>query len=325
MIPVLAFSDRAVTPVRDVGLVRDRLNSLMPKLTEFSVLGERSEFASSKAKLDLPDMTLIALSHTPYQLNRIGCASTEIWIPLSGQMAVSDGQSQFHYGANRAFFCTSEIRNIRTTTSSALGLRFDMHKLNAVRSAMVGSPSLRHVPTHSRIVDLEVQGLNFLALFKNLARQINELQADVVALERLATADSFYRLSASLLEPHLLQDGESPKRWPDHTQKRIAELCEFLRAHLGDPISLTEMEQVSGLSARVLQYNFQKTFGMRPKQWLRQQRLHAARAVILKSGERVKLTALAYDFCFPSPSVFSRAYQMEFGELPSETLAGKSD
>ena len=62
---------------------------------------------------------------------------------------------------------------------------------------------------------------------------------------------------------------------------------------------------------------------MRPKQWLSKQRLHAVRAVLEKPDQPIKLTALAYEFCFSSPSVFSRAYQMEFGELPSETLARK--
>ena len=142
-------------------------------------------------------------------------------------------------------------------------------------------------------------------------------------LEKLAADDVFYRLLAGLLMPETLLANDNTDRALGRSQKQISALCEFLQANLTKPIALTQMEQISGLSARSLQYAFQKSYGMRPKGWVRKQRLHAARAVLLKPDHAVKLTALAYEFCFPSPSVFSHAYQMEFGELPSETLNRK--
>ena len=77
---------------------------------------------------------------------------------------------------------------------------------------------------------------------------------------------------------------------------------------------------MSGLSARVLQRSFQKAFGLRPKQWVRKQRLHAARSLLFTSHEPLTITSLAYDFCFASPSEFASHYLLEFGELPSQTL-----
>ncbi len=323
MIPELAFNNQASTPIRDFRLVRDRLSSLMPKPTEFTILGNRSEFASSKAELRLNDMTLIALSHTPYQLDRSGFAHPEIWIPFAGNMTASDGESEFKYGGSRAYFSTAEIRNIRTTTTSALGVRFNMQRLNAVHATMVGASNIREIPDHSRTLEMNGNGVNFSTLIKNLLRQIDELQMDSTALEKLGIDDSFYRLAVALLNPALLRDPESSGRQRIHSQQGIAKLCDYLSENLKQPISLTDMENISGLSARVLQYSFQKAFGMRPKQWLQKQRLHAARFMLLKCEAPIKVTSLAYEFCFPSPSVFARAYQAEFGELPSETLARK--
>ena len=100
----------------------------------------------------------------------------------------------------------------------------------------------------------------------------------------------------------------------------VAQLCEFFRANLKAPISLTEMGRRSGLSARVLQYSFQKAFGLRPKEWLRKQRLHAARAILLKPMQIISITARAYEFCFASPSDFAHRYKLEFGETPSDTI-----
>ena len=324
MIPALAFNNRTTLPVHDVVEVRDRLDALMPKTMEFAVLGDRTDFVSKKACLTLGDMTLVALSHTPYQLDRSGCVHPEVWLPLSGRLVSSDGRSRFEYGDRLAYFCTSEVRNIRTTTTSALGLRFDLRRLNAVHAAMIGAPSTQDVSTKTRLFALDAHGVDFLALIKNQLRQIDQLQANAAVLQRLGMEDALYRLTVGMLHPDLLLPRDHHRATPNHAQERISRLCEYLRANLDKPLSLTEMERFSGLSARVLQYNFQKAFGMRPKQWLRKQRLHAARAVLLQSAGRVKLTALAYDFCFPGPSVFSRAYRMEFGELPSATRAGKT-
>ena len=323
MIPELPFRQSTSQPVTDSNLVGERLSSFMPKMKDFSVLGSKLEFASNKAALKINGMTLVALSHTPYRLDRMGCRFPEIWLPLSGHMVASDGESKFHYGDGRAYFCNSEIRDIKTSSVSAVGFRFDMQRLQATHAAMVGAQRISDVPFRSRILQLQANGVNFLALFKNAFLQIDALQGNALALERLALDDTFYRLAIWLFHPELLQDTGATNHLRSHSEIRIAKLCAFLRANLHNSISLTQMEQVSGLSARVLQYAFQKAFAMRPKQWLRKERLHAARAVLEKPHQPIKLTALAYEFCFSSPSVFSRAYQIEFGELPSETLARK--
>ena len=323
MIPELAFHHQASKRVTDVTRVQDNLDRLMPTIMEFAVLGRRAGFMSSKAAVDINDLTLIALSHTPYRLDRRGCASPELWIPFSGRLYVSDGRSDFEYGGNRGYLCTSETRNAQTTTVSALGLRFDMQRLNAVHAAIVGAPDVADIPGQTRLVQLDAHGADYLTLIKNVLRQVDELALHSAVLQRLGVDDSLYRIMACLLMPGLLGREEPVAGMRNHVHERVAKLCDFLHGHLNQPVTLTDMEQISGLSARVLQYNFQKSFGMRPKQWLCKQRLHAAHAVLVKSDGRVKLTALAYEYCFPSPSTFSRAYQMEFGELPSETLAEK--
>ena len=232
MIPELAFSDRAALPVTDVRHVRDRLEALMPKTMEFAVLGDRSYFASKKADLTINGMTLVALSHTPYQLDRNGCIHPEIWIPMSGHMDASDGRTKFTYGGLRGYFCTSETRNIRTTTVSALGLRFDLRRLNAVHAAMIGAPSVADLPAHSRLVDLEANGIHFLNLVRNLLRQIDELQANAAVLERMAMDDALYRLIVAMMKPELLLSRDSDSGPQSHSQERIRRLCEYLRANL---------------------------------------------------------------------------------------------
>ena len=85
-----------------------------------------------------------------------------------------------------------------------------------------------------------------------------------------------------------------------------------------------DMEQMSGLSSRVLQYSFKKHFGLRPKEWHRRERLHGARAALMRMDAGLKISSLAFDFGFPSASDFSHRYRQQFGELPSETMQRKA-
>ena len=323
MIPDLAFHQHYSRPVTDAKMVADRLATLMPKTQDFAVVGSPANFVSNKADVKINGMTLVALSHTPYRLDRIGCRFPEVWVPLHGMLTASDGDSRFQYGSDKAYFCASERRDVVTSTVSVVGFRFDMHRLNAVHAAMVGARVLGAIPLQTRTLQLDVNGVNFTALFLNALRQVDQLQSHPAVLEKLAIDDVFYRLLVGLLRPQLLLPVEAPDRTIGRAQKTISALCEFLQANLTKPIGLSQMEQISGLSARSLQYAFQKTYGMRPKEWLRQQRLHAARAMLQKPDQAIRITTLAYDFCFSSPSVFAHAYKMEFGETPSETLVRK--
>ena len=322
MVPDLVFHNHRAPSVTDVNLVGDRLSSLLPRLMDFSAIGSKSAFVSRKADVQINRLNLVALSHTPYRLERIGCKFPEIWIPLTGELVASDGQAQYRHGGDRAYFCNSERRDVETSTVSVIGFRFDMQRLNAVHRSMVGLRSGKDVRTDTRTFQLTANGVSFLPLIQNILRQVDALQGDARVLGNLGVDDSIYRLLATLLEPDILKD-PAPTGQGENSLKRISGLCEFLRANLAEPISLSDMEKISGLSARSLQYAFQKAYGMTPKEWVKIQRLHAAHAILVRSGDYVKLTALAYDFCFPSPSAFSQAYQKQFGELPSETLARK--
>jgi len=321
MVPDLAFHNHGPLSLRDANLVGDRLSSLLPRLIDFSVLGSKSAFASRKADVEINGLKLVALSHSPYHLARVGCQFPEIWVPLTGELVAYDGEAQHRHGGGLAYFCNSDRRDVETSTVSVIGFRFDMQRLNAVHRSMVGLRSARDVRPHTRTIELTANGVNLLPMIQNILRQVDALQGNSRVLGNLAIDDSIYRLLAVILEPDILKDAADPTGRSENSIKRISGLCEFLRATLAEPISLSDMEKLSGLSARSLQYAFQRAYGMTPKEWVKTQRLHAAHAILTRSRDYVKLTALAYDFCFPSPSAFSQAYQKQFGELPSETLA----
>lgn len=89
-------------------------------------------------------------------------------------------------------------------------------------------------------------------------------------------------------------------------------------------LTVAELVEVSGVSARSLYAGFQRFRGVSPMRYLKEVRLERVRAELIEIGrgaaERRTLTAIAGDWGFHHMGDFSSDYRQRFGELPSETL-----
>lgn len=118
----------------------------------------------------------------------------------------------------------------------------------------------------------------------------------------------------------LLQDSASIAKGLSSSRTPIDKICDAVRDLTNNPLTLTEMEQLSGLSARSLQYAFQKRFGRSPMAWQRRERLYLANSMLISSDETIDITSICYQTGVPTPSKLSEYYRRQFGETPSETL-----
>ena len=87
---------------------------------------------------------------------------------------------------------------------------------------------------------------------------------------------------------------------------QIAREGEYRTANLCDRI---------GVSERHLRRVFEEGLGISPKEWLRQERMVAARA-LLREGSPIK--EVASDLGFTNPKVFSRDFQLYYGVKPTD-------
>ncbi len=87
---------------------------------------------------------------------------------------------------------------------------------------------------------------------------------------------------------------------------QIAREGEYRMASLCDRI---------GVSERHLRRVFEEGLGIAPKEWLRQERMVAARA-LLREGSPIK--EIASDLGFTNPKVFSRDFQLFHGVKPTD-------
>lgn len=131
----------------------------------------------------------------------------------------------------------------------------------------------------------------------------------------LCLDDLIRRLIVMLLLPDLLEAATASPFLAEPFAHQ--ELVDWLLAHLQEPINLSDIEKRSSYSRRSLQYAFKQRFGCGPMQWLRQQRLAKARALLEQRAGRGGLREVALACGYMSQASFSRDFVARYGERPS--------
>lgn len=321
MIPTLAFDNSCVTKVVNSHSALEEQQQLFSTQYNYQSLAPKSEFYYRASHLLINELHVSAISHSAIYAQKNDDGFAYLLLPTSGFVEGDTDRGKYFFQPNHsAFLSSNDTKSFKTTARSVVRLTIDFDKINSVFLLMTANHKMIKTSEESRSLPLIVGDMNFAILFESLYQQINSVACNHKILSRLRIDELFYRMCAYLLhQEHFLKEDGSLRRQVE-VRVELRALCEWLNANLTEPVSLTEMERMSGLSARVLQYSFRKSFGLSPKEWLRKQRLHAARAVLLNPNENITLTSLTYDFCFSSPSEFSQYYQHEFGELPSQTM-----
>ncbi|MEM8957690.1 MAG: GlxA family transcriptional regulator [Pseudomonadota bacterium] len=97
---------------------------------------------------------------------------------------------------------------------------------------------------------------------------------------------------------------------------KLAAAIRTMSTQFEDPLSLAEVAESAGISARQLERLFAKYLSQTPKKFYLQQRLENARALLQQTNMTVTEVALASGFT--NASHFSRCYKRHFGKTPMQ-------
>lgn len=141
---------------------------------------------------------------------------------------------------------------------------------------------------------------------------------------QLGYDDSLHRFAATLLQPALLHEQPSDlQRWRERDGRRdFDELLDFIRAHLDQPLRLSDLEARSHYSSRSLQYAFRERLGSTPKQWIRQQRLQRALEQLQDPDRTTSIRQVAWACAYRNMGLFGSDFKRKFGCTPSQARRG---
>ena len=101
---------------------------------------------------------------------------------------------------------------------------------------------------------------------------------------------------------------------------RIARVVSWIDRNLAEPISVTDLEKISGIGSRGLNKIFVADRGMTAMDLVLSRRLEAAHRSLRTGGEHTLVSKIALDCGFTHLGRFAQKYHEAFGERPFETL-----
>ena len=96
----------------------------------------------------------------------------------------------------------------------------------------------------------------------------------------------------------------------------IQKAVQLFSESFDDPISVMRVAEIVGLSPRQMERKFKQATGQSPINFYRSKRMHAARQLVLYSGDNISQIALAVGYSTSAPLV--KYYREEFGHTPLE-------
>lgn len=242
-------------------------------------------------------------------------------LPLAGSTRVTQGRREVVYQAHKtAAFMPAQDSSGIATRRSAVGIAVRPDVLEPLACHMLGrdpggAPLLELAAP--RALPLVSGGVRFDPIFRHLMGLVDQYASSPDLLARSGLEDAIHRAAIMLLHPELFHAQEEKHR-PERRKTALA--CDYIRANLDRKITLTELEQISGLSPRLLQYAFQERYGCSPMQWVTGQRLETVHSALMSAPPGATVSAIASHY-FGNMGDFARKYRDRFGEPPSVTLA----
>jgi AraC-like DNA-binding protein len=250
-------------------------------------------------------------------------AAYAIGLPLAGDMSVSLAGAEVHAGAGEGVIIDpAEVERTRVSGGSHF-VEFHLPKSEVLRLAGAWTAATDgRAPRFSPHLDARLAPrLLFMAAQAAHVLQVPGHPAGVRMLfQRWTEMIALTLLHEQQVDNALARRAGAPAPAPASLRRAI----DFIQAHADGAIGLADIAEAACISASSLLRHFQAHVGMSPYAFLRTVRLERARAELAR-GTPDDIRDIALRWGFQNASKFSRAYQAQFGERPSDTRRRQGD
>lgn len=316
-LPALAFGNAVALATPDSRVAAETWAAMVPSLCTLEV-DRSSPFAAKVVARQVGELGLVTTAVSPSKIRIDDSQGWQLLIPFFGRGHTKFGQTTLPFEGGRSGMLLPNVR--RTTENTAqmiVAARIDIAKLRAIAGVIVGDEAGRDlIGDRAHAIEMRRQRELFPA-FQHLCSLIDATSGNPDYARILGIEDMMYRWTVHALGILPADSGKAPIEATDHS--RLDVVCDLVRTAHERPVTLTEMEAISGLSARALQYGFKARFGCSPMEWQRRERMQHARRRLLLATPDETVTSVAYAMGFCSSAAFSTQYRRYFGETPSQT------
>ncbi|WP_162915115.1 helix-turn-helix domain-containing protein [Desertibaculum subflavum] len=284
------------------------------------VLPERSAELDARASLrGLPHGQLWGCSYgLPLTLRFLESDYVRVQMPLKGTARVTAGGDQIVLDTSRACLSRAAATIEFGEAYEQFALRLPHDLLVRKLTALTGEAAAGRLEFAPEI-DLETPaGRNLRNVMMCMAAAAGDLQGPLAATVLGEIEQSF--LVALLCTANHSQRGLLEHDTQAAAPWQVRRVESYIEAHWREPLSIEDIADAAGTSARSMFRSFQQHRGYSPKEFLKRVRLGHARRLLRDGAPDRTVTDVALDCGFGDLSRFSKDYLAAYGETPSATL-----
>ena len=149
-------------------------------------------------------------------------------------------------------------------------------------------------------------------LSPEIAYNLNDYYAQKI--EQCQSMADTTKVGAQILEDYVARVRESREN-PDVSDS-IRNSCEYIKAHLTEPIQVKKLAQQSGYAEYYFSHKFKKEMGVSVKEYILHEKINQAKVMLTSSDESIQ--KIGDSLAFGSRSYFYTCFQKAEGMSPSE-------
>jgi len=321
ILPSLTFGYTRSKMDLDLVQMQERVNAITNWVSEYDILEPSCVFQHRTAVFSLNQVRVISVASTP-TIMKVNDPDCTIAIPIYGNLQTWVGNRHYQYGPPKlAMFTPPGKRHSEGGMKSVILVSVSVKRLMESARVMLGENIGKLDIQTPRLLDTAHGKMNLLAVIHQACLLVDQFQGDIGLLRNFSPDETIVRAVIMMLAPDCFFSGNNIDAAVGHPKKRMLDnLCDYIVGNLDQPFDLTRLELISGMSARMLQLEFKKRYAATPLQWVREQRLIKAHALLRNPQMTTTVSTIAADCGFDNFSDFAKRYAAVFGELPSETL-----
>jgi len=318
----LAFGHRHAELNQDINSLYDLISGVTPALKAYESLGHAGDFYHRSAFIHMKDLALAATVCSPMAYQVTEDESLYFLLPLHGQASATSQNKHFVASSGLVAALTpGHKRKGSMSEMSMLQATLKPERLRSTALAMCGAAHRQLIDDRlerPQLLSMRAGRVQFNQMFSSICKTIDDCGLHTDTLSALGFDDLFYRSVIFMAFPELFFQPAAPPhpfgKWS------IDRVCDYIDAHLTEPIYLTDLEAISELSTRSLQYAFMRKFGCTPMAWIRQRRLDLAHRRLMHAAPWETVTSIALDCGFSNAGDFAHLYASAYGVPPKSTL-----
>lgn len=317
-LPPLAFGHADSALTSDLVTASETMAKIVPSM-KLSPAAKSKDFRTRVATCAIGDVRFLAHAATPCRMEVEESKGWHLIAPYIGTASLQcDGKVFDLRSGVSSLLLPNMRRSTERAPSSVTIASIDSRRLQETMATMSGRTG-EITELAERPITLHFDGkIDLFRSFLKICSLIDATRGPAGLGEILGVDDMIYRWITVALESAEHPENQGMK---GSAASSLDPVCDLIRSTHDRPLTLSEMEEASCLSARALQYAFKERFGCSPMEWQRRERMLTAQQRLMNLGVDETITQVAHAMGFSSSAAFATLYKRYFGEMPSETVA----